>query len=131
LQINAIAAMNRAAFHDPAKYPSPSAKRILQPVADFIHLVARRAGLRDLKQRTPDSKPLPKRQCIELNSTRRNIFARAPRGNSKFVERFLVHQQNLPRASAPPVNAFLKTFIRDRQNFLKFVHRLAVCQALE
>jgi hypothetical protein len=131
LQFNSIATVNRAAFHNSAKNPSPSTERILQPVAYFIHLVAWSAGLRDLEQRIPNSKPLPKRQCIKLNSTRRDIFARAPRGNSKFVERFLVHQQNLPRASAPPVNAFLKTLIRDRKNFLKFVHRLAVCHALK
>jgi hypothetical protein len=81
LQFNSIAAMYRAAFHNPAKNPSPPTKRILQPVADFVHLVAWRAGLRDFEQRIPNSKPLPKRHRVKLNSTRRNIFARAPRGN--------------------------------------------------
>jgi hypothetical protein len=131
LQFNSIATVNRAAFHDSAKNPSPPTERFLQPVADFVHLMAWRAALRDLDQRIPNSKSLPKRQCIELNSARRNIFARAPRGNFKLVERFMVHQQNLPRASAPPVNALLKAFIRDRKHIIKFVHRLAVCQALK
>jgi hypothetical protein len=131
LQFNSIATVNRAAFHDSAKNPSPPTEGILKTIANFVHLMARCTGLRDLEQRIPNSKPLPQRHRIKLNSPRRDIFPRASRRNPKFIECFQVHQQNLPRASAPPVNAFLKTFIRDRKNFLKFVHRLAVCQALK
>jgi len=123
--------MNSASLYDSAQKPTPSAKRLLQSLANFIDLVARCTEIRDFEQRFSHSEPLSKRQCIQFNSTRRNIFTRAPRRDSKFIQRFLVHQQDLAHASAPAMNTFLEPFIFDRKYLLKFLHRLAMRQALK
>jgi hypothetical protein len=60
-QIDSIASMNRAGFHDPAKNPTPPAESLLKSIANFIHLVAWRAGLGDFEQRITHAKPLPER----------------------------------------------------------------------
>jgi hypothetical protein len=59
---NAVAPADAAGLDDAAQQAAPPAKRFLKALADFVHLVARRARLRDFKQRLAGAQPLPEGQ---------------------------------------------------------------------
>ena len=60
------------------------------------------------------------------------MFSRgASRRDAEFLERLLIHHQNLTRAPAPSVKAILESLIFNGEHFLEFAHGLAVRQALK
>jgi len=128
---NVVAPADAAGLDDPAQQAAPPAKRFLKTLADFVHLVARLAFLRDLQQRFAHANPLAHQQSFELDPAGRDVFPDAPRRDSEFLERFVIHQQNLASAAAPSVNAILETFIFNGQHFLEFAHGFAVREALK
>jgi hypothetical protein len=128
---NAVAPADAAGLNDSAQQSAPPAKRFLKPLADFVHLMARRARLRDFEQNFAGAQTLPEGQCPECDPTGRKIFPGAPRRDAEFLERFVIHQQNLTRAPAPPVKAVLETLIFNGQHFIELAHGLAVRQTLK
>jgi hypothetical protein len=93
--------------------------------------MAHRAWFCNFEQRIADAQPLSDGQCADRDPTRRDVFPGAPRRDAEFVQRFVVHQQNLARASASPVEAVPEALIFKGGHFLEFAHRLAVRQALK
>ena len=128
---NAIAPADAAGLDDSAQQAAPPANRFLKTLADFVHLVARRARLRDFEQSFAGAQPLSEGQCPERDPARRDVFPDAPRRDAEFLERLLIHHQNLARAPAPSVNAILESFIFNGEHFIEFAHGLAVRQALK
>jgi hypothetical protein len=128
---NTVAPADAAGLDHSAQQAAPPANRFLKTLADFVHLVARRARLRDFEQNFAGAQPLPEGQCPERNPSRRDVFPGAPRRDAEFLERLVIHHQNLPRAPTPPVNAFLETLIFNGQHLIEFAHGLAVRQALK
>jgi hypothetical protein len=131
LHFNTIAPEDAAGFQDPAQHPAPPANRFLKTLADFVHLVARRARPCDFEQSFAGAQPLPERQFPQSDPARCEVFPGAPRSDAEFLERFVIHHQNLARAPAPSVKAVLETLIFNGQHFLEFAHGLAVRQALK
>jgi hypothetical protein len=131
LQLNPIAAADAARLDHPAQQAAPATNFFLQAGTDFIHLVARSAGLRDLKQNFADSQPLGQRQFLEQDSARGDVFPDAPRYDAELLQRFDVHDQNLAGTPGASVNAVLEALILDGGHFLEFAHGLAVRQALK
>src|SRR6202451_2773868 len=103
VHFNTIAAANAAGFDDSAQQPAPPANRFLKTLANFVHQMARRAGLRDFEQNFAGAWPLSEGQCPERNPSCRDVFPGATRRDAEFLERLQIHQQNLARASAPSV----------------------------
>jgi hypothetical protein len=128
---NSVAPADAAGLDDPAQQAAPPAKRFLKTLADFVHLVARHARIRDFEQNFAGAQPLPKKQFPKHDPARRNVFPGAARRDAKFLERFVIHHQNLTSAPAPSVNALLETLIFNGKHFLEFAHGLAVRQALK
>src|SRR5579862_5682336 len=130
-KLNAVAPADGAGFDDAAQQAAPPAKRFLKTLADFVHLMARRAWLRDFQQRLACSQPLPEGQFSESNPARRDVFPGAARRNPKFLERLRIHQQHLPAAPVPPVNAFEETLVFNGGYLTEFAHGFAMRQALK
>jgi hypothetical protein len=128
---NTVAPADAAGLDDSAQQAAPPAKRFLKTLADFVHLVARRARLGNFEQSLAGAQPLPEEQCPERNPARRDVFPGASRRDAEFLERFVIHHQNLAGAPAPSVNAVLETFIFNRQHFIEFAHGFAMRQALK
>jgi len=128
---HAVATADAAGFDDFAQQAAPPAKRFLKTLADFVHLVARRARVRDFEQRLAGAQPLPEGQCLERDPARRDVFPHGPWRDAEFLERLVIHHQDLTRAPAPSVNAVLETFIFKRKHFLEFAHGFAVRPALK
>ena len=130
-QFNTVAAADAAGLDDSAQQAAPPANRFLETLADFVHLVARRARLRDFEQSLAGPQPLPEGQRSERDPARRDVFPDAARRDAEFLERLQIHQQNLARAPPPSVNAVLESFIFNSQNFIEIAHGLTVRQALK
>jgi hypothetical protein len=128
---NPIAPADAAGFDDAAQQAAPPANGFLKTPANFVHLMARRAGLGNFQQRLACAQPLPERQFAKLDPARRDVFPGASRSDAEFLEGLLLHDQNLTDAPAPAVNAVLQALIFNGNHFLKFVHGFAVRQALE
>jgi hypothetical protein len=116
--------------HAAENAPAP-AYRILKSRPNFIHLVAWRAGLGDFQQRFTYLDPLPRRQSVKSNPVSRDVFLHTTRRDAELFERLLIHQENLPAAAAPPVDAVLETFVFDREDLARFADRLAVGDRLK
>jgi hypothetical protein len=126
-----IAPADAAGFQDPAQHPAPPANRFLKTLADFVHLVARRARLRHFQQSFAGAQSLPENQFPKRDPARRDVFPGASRRDAEFFERFVIHHQNLTSAPALSVKAVLETLIFHGQHFLEFAHGFAVRQALK
>jgi hypothetical protein len=130
-QLNTVAPANAPGLDDSAQQAAPPANRFLKTLANFVHLVARRAGSRNFEQSLARAQPLPEGQHPERDPARRDIFPDAPWRNAEFLERLVIHHQNLACAPAPSVNAVLEPLIFNGQNFIEFAHGLTVRQALK
>src|ERR1700739_163952 len=108
---NTVAPADATGLHDPAQQAAPSANRFLKTLADFVHLVARRARLGDFEQNFAGAEPLPEKQFPKRNPARRDVFPGPPRRDAEFLERFVIHPQSLTRSPASSVKAVLETFI--------------------
>jgi hypothetical protein len=128
---NTVAPADAAGFDDSAQQAAPSTNRFLKALADFVHLVARRAGLCDFEQNFAGAEPLPEKQFPKRNPARRDVFPGPPRRDAEFLKRFVIHHQNLTSAPASSVKALLETLIFNGKYFLEFAHRLAARQALK
>jgi hypothetical protein len=128
---NTVAPVNAAGLNDSAQQAAPPANRFLKTLADFVHQVARRARLGNFEQNLAGAKQLPEGQCPERNPARRDVFPGAPRRDAEFLERFVIHHQNLAGAPAPSVDAVLETLIFNGKHLIEFAHGLAVLQALK
>ena len=128
---NRVAAPNCSWLHHAAEDASAPAQRFLKPLPDRIHLVARFAFLCDFQQRFAGANTLAHQQSFELDPARRDVFLDAPGRDAEFIERLSIHQQQLPAAPGPPVNAVFQTLVLDRENLVEFADRLAVRQRLK
>jgi hypothetical protein len=128
---NTIALADAAGFDDSAQQAAPPANRFLKTLANFVYQMARRARLRDFEQNFAGAQPLSESQFPESDPARRDIFAGAPRLDAEFLERLVIHHQNLTCASATSVKAILESLIFNGEHFLEFAHGLAVRQALK
>jgi hypothetical protein len=128
---NTVAPADAAGLDDSAQQAAPPANRFLKTLADFVHLVAGRARLRDFEQSLAGAQPLPEKQFPKRDPARSNVFPGTSGRDAKFLERFVIHHQHLTSAPAPSVKAVLETLIFDGKHFLEFAHRLAVSQALK
>jgi hypothetical protein len=128
---NTVAPAYAAGLDDSAQQAAPPANRFLKTLADFVHLVARRARLGNFEQSFAGAEPLPEKQFPERDPARRDVFPGPPRRDTEFLKRFVIHQQNLTSAPAPSVNTVLESLILNGKHFLEFAHGLAVRQALK
>jgi len=128
---NTVAPADAAGLDDPAQQAAPPANRFLKTLADFVHLVARRARLRDFEQSLAGAQPLPEGQRPERDPAGRDVFPDATRRDAEFLERLVIHHQNLACAPAASVNAVLETLIFNCKHFIEFAHGFAVRQALK
>ena len=128
---NMVATANAAGLDDSAQQAAPPANCFLKALAYFVHQVTRRAGLRDFEQNFAGAEPLPEEQFPEGDPAHRDVFACASRRDAEFLERLLIHHQNLACASAPSVKTILESLIFNGEHFLEFAHGLAVRQALK
>jgi hypothetical protein len=126
-----IAPADAAGLDDSAQQAAPSANRFLKTLANFVHQMARRARLRDFEQNFAGAEPLSEKQFPEGDPAHRDVFACASRRDAEFLERLLIHHQNLTRAPAPSVKTILESLIFNGEHFLEFAHGLAVRQALK
>src|SRR5271169_890329 len=90
-QFNTVAPADAAGLHDSAQQAAPPANRFLKTLADFLHLVARLARLRDFEKNFAGAQPLPERQRAERDPARRDVLPGAPRRDAEFIERLLIH----------------------------------------
>jgi hypothetical protein len=128
---NTVAPADPSGLDNSAQQAAPPANRFLKPLANFVNLVAWRARLRDFEQSLAGAEPLPEGQGPERNPARRDVFPGAPRRDAEFLQRFVIHHQNLAGAPAPSVKAVLETLIFNGKHLIEFAHACAVFQALK
>ncbi|MCU1342360.1 MAG: hypothetical protein JWN92_1783 [Candidatus Acidoferrum typicum] len=128
---NRIATPNLPGLDHAAENSAAPAQRFLKSLPDGVHLVARFAFLGDFQQRFAGANPLSHRQSIQFEPASGNVFLRPPGSDAEFIERLDIHQQQLPAAAAPAVNAIFESLVFDGVGLIEFADRLAVRDRLK
>jgi hypothetical protein len=128
---NRVAAANLPGLHHAAENSATPAQRFPKSLPDRIHLMAWLAFLGDFQERSAHANPLAHQQSFELDPASRDIFFHPAGIDSEFLERLNIHQQQLPAAAGPPVDALLESFVCNSERLVEFADRLAVRQRLK
>jgi hypothetical protein len=129
--LNRVAVANSPGLHYAAENAAPSAKRFLESLPNRIHLMARLAFLGDFQQRFAYAHPLAHGQAFKYDPASRDVLLGASWGDAECFQRLQVHQEHLPPAAAPSVDAVLESFVFDGEHIVEFADRLAVRQRLK
>jgi hypothetical protein len=128
---DAVAPADAAGLDHTAQDTPPPAQCFLKTLADFVHLMTWRAGIRNFEQGFADLKALPEAQPLQRDATSRDVFLGASRRDAEFLERLGIYKQDLPAAAAPAMNAVLESLVLNGKNLVVLTHRLAMRRQLE
>jgi len=130
LDFNLVAAPNSSGLNHAAENASAPVCLFLKSRSNCIHQMARFAILGDFQQSFAYAHALPHGHAVELDSARGDVFFALSRDNAEFLDRFGVHQQQLP-LTGPSLDTLLESFVFGSESFVEFADRLAVRDRLK
>src|SRR6202521_766160 len=106
-----VAAADSPRLEHAAENAAPPAQSFLEPLANLVHLPARRARNCDLEQHFPGAEPLPFGESAQADAARGDVFFHPAGRNSEFLQRLEIHQQDLTLFSGASVDATLEASV--------------------